>query len=338
MSNIKDIAKRAGVSVATVSRALKQPNLVKESTRKIILSAIKDLEYKPNALARGLRRQKSDNVVVVVPFIHNPFFSGIIQGIENVAHSHGYKVLLGESQNNQERLDSYAEMLMTKEADGLILLGALLPSGMSEELASNGTSSVPLVLACEYFDDYNLPNVRIDNVQAARTATEYLIELGHRKIAKITGPLDNPLSRDRLEGYARTLATANLRYSEELVAESDFTVHSGYDAMTRLLEGAPDITAVFCSSDETALGAMHAIKERGLSVPDDISVVGFDNVWFSEFMDPPLTTISQPQLKIGEAAMRMMLDISSKKTELPQSRILPHELIIRKSTKVISGN
>ncbi len=337
MANIKDIAKKAGVSVATVSRALKQPDLVKESTRNTILLAISELEYRPNALARGLRRQKSDSVVVVVPFIHNPFFSGIVQGIENVAHSHGYKVLLGESQNNQERLDSYADMLMTKEADGLILLGALLPREASEELARTGNCNLPLVLACEYFEEYQFPNVRIDNIGAARKATEHLIDLGHKRIAKITGPMDNSLARDRLRGYRDALQSAQIPFDENLVTHSDFAVRSGYEAMKHIFQAAPDVTSVFCANDETALGAIRAIKERGLSLPDDISIVGFDNVWFSEFTDPPLTTISQPQLKIGETAMKMMLDISSGNMELPRQEILQYELIIRGSTASVKS-
>ncbi len=336
MANIKDIAKLAGVSVATVSRALKKPDMVKKATRDVVSAAIAELSYKPNALASGLRRQKSDSIVVIVPFIQNPFYSGIVQGIENIAHAHGYKVLLGESQNNQKRLDSYAEMVMTKQADGLILLGAMLPTYMKNDLEENQTPSIPVVMACEYFDGFDIPNVRIDNVEAATAATNHLIALGHRRIAKITGPVSNPLSKDRLKGYKAALKKAKIKLDSSLIATGEFSVHSGYKAMTTLLNEAPDMTAVFCSNDEMALGAMKAIKERRLRVAKDISVIGFDNVWFAEYTDPPLTTICQPHVEIGETTMKLMLDISNNGPKLPQKIILPHQLIRRSSTASVT--
>ena len=332
MPNIKDIAELAGVSVATVSRTLKKPEVVREETRRVVMAAVAKLEYKPNALASGLRRQRSETIIVVVPDIRNPFYSSIVQGIEHVAHSSGYKILLGESQNRQDRLDSYAGMLMSKEADGLILLGSLLPTLVQESLAQGREVPIPLVMACEYFEGLEIPNVRIDNVGAAALATTYLLDLGHARIAKITGPMNNPLSKDRLKGYRSALRKAGLRALPDYVGHGDFSVDSGYRAMQALLALEEPPTAVFCSNDEMAIGALKAIKDQKLRVPRDISIIGFDNIRFSEYSDPPLTTISQPNTEIGRTAMRLMLDCFQGGIQSARTIVLPHELVVRAST------
>ena len=330
-ATVKDIAQLAEVSTATVSRAFKQPDLVSKDTRQRIEKAAKRLRYHGNALASNLRRQRSDTIVVVVPFISNPFFSTVVQGIENVAHQQGYKVLLGESQENQARLDSYCAMLSRKEADGLILLGSLLPTDVRSAIKDGTDASIPLVMACEYFDGLNSPNVVIDNVQAAMTATDHLIELGHHRIATVTGPMKNPLSKDRLQGFLRSMKKSQIAVPPEYIAKGDFSVDCGYKAMKRLLELKRPPTALFCANDEMAIGAIHAIRENGLTIPGDLSVIGFDNIRFSEHCYPPLTTISQPQFEIGETAMKLMLDVFAKRRAATKV-VLPHSLLLRNST------
>jgi LacI family repressor for deo operon, udp, cdd, tsx, nupC, and nupG len=331
MATIRDIAKLARVSVATVSRSLKMPDLVAPATRDRVQAAVDRLGYKPNALARGFRRQRSEAIVVVVPYIHNPFYASVVQGIGNVAHANGYRVLLGESQDSQPRLDTYALMLDSKEADGLILLGALLPSVIGRDQARSGRTRLPLVMACEYFPGLDAPTVRIDNVKAAAAAADHLIQLGHRRIANITGPQRNPLSRDRLKGFQAQMARAKLAVPRKYIVHGDFTAHSGYVAMKRLLDLPSRPTAVTCANDEMAMGALKAIKERRLSVPNDISVIGFDNIRFSEFCDPPLTTIAQPQVEIGETAMRLMLEVIAGRATAT-TVVLPYTLVLRAST------
>jgi LacI family transcriptional regulator, repressor for deo operon, udp, cdd, tsx, nupC, and nupG len=335
MSTIKDVARAARVSVATVSRTLSSPDSVRTATRERVEAAIRKTGYRPNALASRLRRQKSDSIVVVVPSIHNPFFSNVIRGIENLAHLSGYKVLLGESQGNQERLDSYAGMLARKEADGLILLGALLPSILKGPAAAN-ESPVPVVSACEYFEHIQLPNVRIDNVGAAAMATDHLIRLGHTRIAKITGPMHNPLSRDRLAGFRQSMNQAKLKVDDELIVNGDFSAPSGYAAMKNILGKQVRPTGVFCSNDEMAIGAVRAIKETRLKIPRDISIIGFDDIRFSGYCDPPLTTIHQPQAAIGEMAMQLMIEMLQNEVDRAgdavRTIVLPHSLIVRTST------
>lgn len=334
MANIRDIAKLAGVSTATVSRTLATPAIVMPETRAKVEAAVRKLDYKPNALASSLRRRRTENIVVVVPDIHNPFFSGVVQGIEHVAHGHGHKVLLGESQNSQQRLDTYAEMLDSKEADGLILLGALLPTGIANAVAAGEAPHVPIVMACEYFVGLQAPNVRIDNAAAAAAATEHLLQLGHRRIAMITGPSGNPLVKDRVKGYRAQMAKAELAVPADYVARGDFTVESGHHAMKKLLALSHKPTAVFCANDEMAMGAIRAVKDSGRRVPQDLSVVGFDDIRFAEYFDPPLTTIRQPQREIGETAMRLILDVFAKRNA-PTSVVLPHTLVVRGSTKAL---
>jgi LacI family repressor for deo operon, udp, cdd, tsx, nupC, and nupG len=324
MADIRTVAAAAGVSIATVSRVLKTPDMVTKPTRDKVLAAVEATGYRPNALASGLRRAKSDNIVVVVPFIQNPFFSGVIQGIEGVAFAEGYQVLLGESQNDQARLESYVAMLRSKTADGLILLGAALPSQIPDK--------TPLVLACEYFPDHRIPAIRIDNEAAARQATEHLIGLGHTRIGKISGPADNQLSRDRLAGYRAALAVAGLSADDSLVVEGSFDMESGHRAMTRLLDLPQPPTAVFSSSDEMAIGALKAAREHGKRVPADLSLVGFDGIRFADFCDPPLTTMVQPNVEIGAAAARVMIAMLKGGDAPTDDIVLPARLLIRQST------
>lgn len=332
VANIRDIAKLAGVSTATVSRALSSPELVKPGTRARVEAAVRRLHYTPNAVASSLRRRKTENIVVIVPDIHNPFFSGIVQGIEHIAHLNDHKVLLGESQDNQQRIDRYADMLDRREADGLILLGARLPTSVALAIASSAAPRLPIVTACEYVVGLRAPNVRIDNVAAAADATEHLLKLGHRLIATITGPISNPIVKDRLKGFRQRMMRSNAALSSTYIARGDFGLDSGYRAMKGLLALTRPPSAVFCANDEMAIGAIRAIKESGRRVPQDISVVGFDDIRFAEYFDPPLTTIRQPQREIGETAMRLILGLFEKRSG-PTSVILPHTLVVRGSTQ-----
>ncbi|HKX77068.1 MAG TPA: LacI family DNA-binding transcriptional regulator [Novosphingobium sp.] len=336
MTNIRDIARLAGVSVATVSRALAKPEVVRPATIKKVKQAITQLGYSPNLVASSLRRQRSDTIIVVVPDIHNPFYSGVVQGIENIAHDNGYKILLGETQNNQERLDHYTAMLTSKGADGLILLGSRLPTIVQDSLAEDREPPIPLVLACERFDGLSSPSVEIDNVAASRLATEHLIELGHRRIATISGPKDNPLSGDRLQGYRAALKAAHIRFDRNLVVEGDFSIRSGYAAMTRLMAQDVRPTALFCANDEMAIGAQKAAREAGLKLPADLAMAGFDDIRFAEYAEPPLTTIAQPTVEIGEVAMRLMMGVLNGTAARGARIILPHELIKRASSGLAS--
>ena len=332
MTTIRDIANLAGVSIATVSRALTKPELVKPATIALVRAAVEKANYRPNAVASSLRRQRSNNIIVVVPNIHNPFFSSVIQGIENVAHDNGFKILLGETQDDQHRLDLYADMLSTKSADGLILLGSLLPSIVNRALAGQLPIPIPLVLACERFDGLTCPSVQIDNVAASELATSHLVAQGHKRVATITGPLHNLLGRDRLDGFRNALRRGKLKAPKAMIVEGDFSIASGYRGMLRLLALEDRPTGVFCASDEMALGALKAIAEAGLRVPQDVALVGFDDIRFAAYSMPSLTTIAQPSLEIGESAMRLMLNLLVHPVAAAEHIILSHQLIVRDSS------
>ncbi len=332
MANIKDIARVAGVSVATVSRALSTPSLVRPKTIERIEAAIADLNYEPNHLAAGLRRQRSDNVLVAVPSIHNPFTSAFVQGIENVARANRMRVLLGITEGDQDVLNKYAAMIAGKQADGMILLETNLPDIVNNPPAKGKVP--PIVAACEYPSDLTLPRVRIDNHEAGALVVGHLAELGHTQIATITGPIAQQMSRDRLAGYRLGLARARLEFSEQLVAEGDFSLKSGYEAILKLIDSGVEFTAVTCANDEMAIGALSALQHRGISVPGEVSVAGFDDLRFGAFAIPPLTTVHSPTLEIGETAMRLMLDALLPADQQPGARevVLPHRLVVREST------
>jgi LacI family transcriptional regulator, repressor for deo operon, udp, cdd, tsx, nupC, and nupG len=327
MVGILDVAKMANVSTATVSRVLTKPETVREVTTKKVLKAIEALNYQPNILARQLRRLETNTVLVVVPDITNPFFSKVLKGIEAVAVAKGYQVLLGDTGNDVERENGYINILQQKKADGMVLLTARINSQVVEEAAR----SFPVVLACEYIEGNSIPTVSIDNISAARKATEYLIELGHERIGCITGPLDGVLSNDRLKGFHQAMASKNLMVEPVLVQEGDFSFESGFNLMMKFFALGKLPTAIFAANDEMAMGVINAVKFKGLSVPEDVSVIGFDDLKFSSIFEPTLTTISQPAFEIGENAMELLIKQINKEELTQKQIILEDRLVVRES-------
>jgi LacI family transcriptional regulator, repressor for deo operon, udp, cdd, tsx, nupC, and nupG len=329
MVRISDVAKLANVSTATVSRVLSNSGNVKKETTEKVLEAIRKLNYQPNMLARQLRKLETKTILVVVPDITNTFFSKVLRGIEHVAIENDYEVLLGDTGNNIERESGYLNILRQRKADGMIMLTARLEARELEEIASE----FPVVLACEYLEGSTIPTVSIDNISSARKATEYLIHLGHRRIGFISGPLNVILSRDRLKGFQQAMAQHGIPVESLLVQEGDFSFESGYNMMMKFLALDQPPTAVFASNDEMAIGAIKAIKSRGLRVPDDISVVGFDDIQFASIYEPALTTISQPMFEIGKKAMELLIKLINKDKLEKSQYILEDQLVIRETCK-----
>ncbi|CCN36090.1 HTH-type transcriptional repressor cytR [Vibrio nigripulchritudo SO65] len=328
---VKDVARVAGCSTATVSRALTNPDMVSEKTRKKVLHAVDVTGYSLNVAARSLRRSITNTIVVVVPDISNPYFSQVISGIEGIAHKAGKKVLLGDAGHEPERVQSYFDLLPTNQADGIILLTA----EVSKRLLHGKThgSGFPLVMACEYFQGMQLPTVSIDNQQAAEKAMTYLLSLGHKKFGVIQGPMSNPICIDRHQGYLSCLEQAAIPSNPKWVLEGDFSFGSGYSLGRTLLTGADKPTAIFCHNDEMAIGVMKVARELGIRVPEDLSVMGFDDIPFAEYCEPGLTTIHQPRAEIGEAAMKLLMDLIEGK-EAVGHYYLNANLIVRSSTAV----
>ncbi len=331
MSNIREVAKRAGVSTATVSRVLSHPDVVSPDTRVRVLKAVERLGYAPNSVAKNLRTLKSCKLLVTVPDISNPFFALILQGIEDAAQKNGYAVLVGDTQHDEMREERYAQMLKQKEADGLIFLGHRLPRVAASVVQESAPHCAPIVNGCEFSAELGVPSVHIDNAKAAAEAMHHLYELGHREIGVVTGPLLSPLSRDRLAG-ARAAARSRGSEQDLIVMQGDFSIKSGAEAADALLQRATPPTAIFCFNDEMAMGVIGAARRRALQIPRDLSVVGFDDIRFAECFDPALTTIAQPMRAIGEGTVRLLVEILNGGRLTPVSVTLPHTLQIRAST------
>ncbi|MBV7508417.1 LacI family transcriptional regulator [Bacillus sp. sid0103] len=332
MVRIADVAKMANVSTATVSRVISNAGTVKKETAEKVLEAIKELNYQPNMLARQLRRSETKTILVVVPDITNTFFSAVLRGIESVAIENGYQVLLGDARNDVESETSFLTILGQKKADGLILLTARTDQKILEDLSQD----YPVVLACEYYEGSKLPTVSIDNVSSARKATEYLISLNHKRIGHISGPLNIVVGRDRCRGFYQAMAQHGLSVDPSLVQEGEFSFESGFNLMMKFLSLENPPTALFAGNDEMAMGAIKAAKSKGLRVPEDLSVVGFDDIQFASIFEPALTTVAQPTFDMGQKAMRLLLKLIKDEEIEKDQFILPDKLIVRESCKELT--
>lgn len=329
---IKDIAAEAGVSIATVSHAFRNPGRVSDDTRQKVLDAAKKIGYKPNKLAASLRTSRSGNIVAIIPDVADSHNSEIIKGIEAVAHSRGYSVLLGDTQGSEERERDFAAMTVSRQADGIISMSHRLPFDIGEDKALL-ENLPPIVSGCEFTGYDSIPAVAIDDVRAAMDATLHLVDYGHKDIAVITGDMNTTSCRDRLEGFRGAMSQSGLRCDEDLIVYSKYTLQGGEVAAESLLLKKNRPTAIFCFSDEIALGCMYALRQHGFNVPDDISVMGFDNIPFAKYFSPPLTTIAQPAEGIGTACATLLLDLIDGIKPEKTRNLLPHELLIRESTK-----
>jgi len=327
---MKDVAVRARVSTATVSRALMNPEKVSQATRNRVEQAAIDVGYLPGSLNRNLKRNESRTILVIVPDICDPFFSEIIRGIEVTAAEQGYLVLIGDCAHQNQQEKTFIDLIITKQIDGMLLLGSRLPFDASKEEQRN---LPPMVMANEFAPELELPTVHIDNLTAAFNAVNYLHELGHQRIACIAGPEEMPLCHYRLQGYVQALRRSGMTVDPHYIARGDFTYEAGANALEQLLNLPQPPTAIFCHSDVMALGALSMAKRRGFRVPDDLSIIGFDNIALAEFCDPPLTTVAQPRFDIGREAMLLLLSQLNGHTVSSGSRLLDCELVLRGTTR-----
>ncbi|WP_090396687.1 LacI family DNA-binding transcriptional regulator [Natribacillus halophilus] len=327
MANIQQVAQEAGVSVATVSRVLHGQGSVATKTRIKVEDTIKKLNYQPSMLGRNLRNSESRLLLILIPKISNPFYFDIIKGIENIAISQGYNILLCETDSSPERENIYFDLVRTKMADGIISMDPAVNMEALMELAENH----PIVQCSEYAVESDIPYVTIDSEEAAYRAVKHLIKIGNENIAFINSDKRYLYARQRNEGYQRALKEHGLAVKEEYIYHTE---HLGFEygqqAVKSILNLEDRPTAVFAVSDLLAIGALKEIHACGFHVPDDIAVVGFDNIDFSNMTNPALTTIAQPMYKMGTLAVDMLIKkIQGNDVE---SIILDHELIMREST------
>ena len=332
-ASIKDVAKLAGVSIATVSRCINTPDQVREATRLKVQEAIRETGYSPNTLARDFRRGHTNMIIVVIPKIGDPFFSLVMRGIRNAARTEGYSILIQEAAAVKMGADEISSLMVSRHADGIILLASISPYG-TEILSEHNKRSLPVIIGCETIssDLAKLPSVHIDNFAAAKEATNYLISQNHKRIGFIYGEKNSLLTADRELGFRAAMKDAKLPIDENWIIEGEMTIPGAIHATRHLISLPDSPTAIFCANDEMAMGCMHEIKSAGLSIPEDISVIGFDDIRYAEVTDPPLTTISQPAMEIGERVVyRLVQEINQASASSHQPEIVPHKLIVRNS-------
>lgn len=325
-ATIKDVARDLGMSIATVSRALSRPELLRPATRSRVMASIERLGYRPNLMARGLRQGLANAILFVAPNL-SPFFLEIFAGAEAVTRDSQFSLLFGNSNGDLVRIQHFFDQVARGKADGIILLTGVVP----EAYASHEQQLPPLVTVVERLPGGAVPVVHSDHRNGAQDAVRHLVELGHRRIAHIAGLRRVPSAIRRLEGYRAALAAAGLPAAAELIETGDFTMGSGVAAMTRLMALPHPPTAVFCSNDEMAYGAIRALVKMGLSVPQDVSVVGFDDQNLAEFYNPPLTTVGVPRHELGRRAAQELLDQLAGR-EVAREVVLPTHLVVREST------
>lgn len=338
---IYDIAKKANTSTATVSRVLSNSDYpVKKDLREKILKVAKELNYIPNMIGRQLKTNNSMTIGVIIPSITNPFYASLVLGIEDIAQSRGYHVLLCNSHRNPELEKKYVKTLFEKQVKGVIVSSISSNQRLLGELIEKGLN---LVAFDQTVEGLNSSQIHFDYRKGGFMAVEYLINKGHRKIAFISSPLSRPSRRSTYHGYRDALDQYGVEIKEEWIqiaareeedSEKNYEFHNGIEMTKKLLEKQELPTAIFCCNDMTAFGVMNELATQGIRIPDQISVMGFDNIEFAEMVTPPLTTIQQPDYEMGRMACNLLLDTLSRKEKENVNIMLQPKIVERKSVSI----
>ncbi len=330
MVTIKDVAKHAKVSITTVSRVLnKTEHSVSPETKERVLNSIRELGFYPNAMARGLHLNRTKTIGLIIQDISNPYYPSIVRGVEDSAQELGYTVILANAYRSRDRTTKYLNVFREKRVDGIIFTGGGVVKDAVEENFFEHTHIATVVIGKSC--NVKIPTVQVNNVQAAWEACEHLLKLGHKRIVTITGPEESTTAIDRLEGYNQALIHHGITPKDEWVIQGNFEFESGYKAIERLSEvGGEKITAIFAQNDMMAIGAMKALEEKGLKVPEDIAVIGFDNIPLSSFVTPTLSTVTVPIYELGRTSMKILSDILAGH-EVSRITTLPTKLTLRGS-------
>ena len=331
-ATIQDIARVAGVSPTTVSRVLTNPALVSERTRQAVRDAIQSTGYRVNQAARNLRLQRANAVLVLVPNLGKPFYSGILAGISEGFADTDFSVLITDTETNPFQDSTLAENFLDGRIDGAVVLDGRLSASALEACTAAGAGE-RIVFLCEWITGQDFPVITSDNAEGARLAIRHLHALGHRKIAHVTGPDGNVMTTARREAMLAERDRLDLPAPSEWIIRGDFSVESGYAAAARIVAMDNRPTAVFCSADMVAFGLIAGLTGRGLQIPEDISVVGFDDIEMSGYSVPALTTIRQDRQRMGLRAAKVLLDrLGQKDRDDAAETPVPVELIVRAST------
>ncbi|WP_175989481.1 LacI family DNA-binding transcriptional regulator [Bacillus sp. Marseille-Q1617] len=328
MTTIKDIARHAGVSVTTVSRALNGYSDVNENTRKRIAQVAKELNYSPNSLARSLVMKKSQTIGLLVSgftkeSVKDNFMVEVLAGINEYVSGSDYDLVLFNTNSSKQREKTYTQLCRERRVDGVIIQGIRTDDPYLKEVVD---SDIPCVLVDIPLEAENVSHVTTDNVLGAEKAVKHLISLGHEKIGMINGHEFAFVSKERLQGYQKALQKANYEFNPDYVRVGEFTEERGRKAAYQLLSSHPEITALFCASDLMAIGAMSAARELELKVPEDVSIIGYDDILLASYVNPKLTTIAQNKFSLGYEAARLLIGLLNNQSET-------HRLLIKTELK-----
>jgi DNA-binding LacI/PurR family transcriptional regulator len=330
MANMKDIARIAGVSLGTVSHVLNNTANVRAPLRKRVLDAVQAVGYQPSQLARGLRRDKTNVIGMVIPDITNPFFPGVVRGAEDIAFSNGYRLVLCNTDNDHAKELVHLRELRTYLPAGLIVIPSNF-SDLTTQVESYRRAGTGVVCVDRLPRNWVGDSVTANNEEGALNATRHLIDMSHKRLAMIVGPLHLTNARDRLNGFRRALRQAKIPIAAEYVQETSFDKHGGYSKTHLLLRLIPRPTAIFAGNDMIALGALRAIREAGLRCPEDVSVMGFDNLDLAELTHPALSSVSQSGYQLGTTAAHILIERLHGDRSPAKHIVLPTTLILRNS-------
>jgi LacI family transcriptional regulator len=339
-ATIKDVAKEASVSIATVSLVINNNGRISQQTRKKVLKAIKKLNYHPSRSARGLVSQKTGNIGFILTEEHflrtEPFYTKIFLGTEFEARSKDYYVLLATVNSSFNEGDPLPRFIAEKNFDGIVIAGKV-PTALTKSILKYNKPTV-FVDFSPNINNKDYTNILTDNIKGGQLATDHLIKYGHKKIAFIGGEISHPSISERLHGYKLALDRAKLNIDESVIITNDdeLSRQNGCAAAELLISKKKHVTAIFAANDATAIGVMQCLKDNGIKIPDEISVVGFDDVEADLFIDPPLTTIRVPKLDMGTEAIQLLIGLINNENVKVKKILMPVELIMRKSTKNIN--
>lgn len=329
MATMKQVAERAGVSTSTVSHVINNTRVVSPDVRARVLQVIGELRYIPSAVARSLKNDRTHTIGMMVPNNSNPYFAELIQGIEDAAFKVGYNIILCNAYDDPQKQAAYLRVLMEKRIDGLILVA----SGADAELASLlAAQQIPIVLVDREVAGVEADFIESDHEEGGYLATRHLLDLGHREIACVSGPTDLPPSRARVVGYLRALKEAGVRFRLDYLVRSDFTSEGGFNAFRQLLAMKRRPTAIFASNDLMALGGLCAASEARVRIPDELSVVGYDDIALASFATPRLTSVAQPKYEMGQRITRALIDRIVGHAGPVKRELLSTSLAVRHST------
>jgi DNA-binding LacI/PurR family transcriptional regulator len=324
-ATVYTVAEHASVSIATVSRTLAGNPKVAPETRQRVLQAIEDLNFEPNPSARRLAYQKTDTIALVFPDISGPYYSAVIRGVEREAGNYDYNVLIYGTHGKEDGGHFFRSLI--SKVDGMIIMARSIGE---ERLVSLHRQGLPLALLSRPVESITCDTVAVDNQGGAANAAAHLISHGHRRIALISGPQDSPASQERMLGYRKAIRDAGLSLPTDLVSYGNFQSESGYAAMGQILSTVPRPSAVLAANDEMALGAMEFAREQGFQIPDDMAIIGFDDIQVAALLRPALTTVRQPMERLGERAFQLLnARLNGNGTDAYQNEILPTRLIVR---------